>query len=210
MRIEFHDTRAYKIQPWSLFWIDKTEVQMHSPILPCRNCWSGWRINKWWPNQSIHYEQPSKPFHYYDWAEFLSALFMPVPLITSYYHFRFSHTQPGVVFVREFADSEEKKIIIIRSGTTIDKSALPVTLTPSGLSQERKQYLFEHIRPFCDEEYRNITCPEPRARKRHNSQEQGPSTKQSKRLCSHCRMPGHTKTVKGEITCPTLLKECPQ
>ena len=155
-------------------------------------------------------EQPSKPFHYYDWAEFLSALFMPVPLITSFFHFRFSHTQPGVVFVREFADSEEKKIIIIRSGTTIDKSALPVTLTPSGLSQERKQYLFEHIRPFCDEEYRNITCPEPRARKRPNSQEQGPSTKRSKRLCSHCRMPGHTKTVKGEITCPTLLKECPQ
>ena len=155
-------------------------------------------------------EQSSKPFHYCDWAEFLSALFMPVPLITSYYHFRFSHTQPGVVFVREFADSEEKKIIIIRSGTTIDKSALPVTLTPSGLSQERKQYLFEHIRPFCDEEYRNITCPEPRAQKRPNSQEQGPSTKRSKRLCSHCRMPGHTKTVKGEITCPTLLKECPQ
>ena len=96
----------------------------------------------------------------------------------------------------KFADSEEKKIIIIRSGTTIDKSALPVTMTPSGLSQERKQYLFEHIRPFCDE------CP--------NSQEQGPSIKRSKRLCSHCRMPGHTKTVKGEITCPTLLKECPQ
>ena len=86
-------------------------------------------------------------------------------------------------------------------------------MTPPGLSRERMQYLFEHIRPFCDEQHRNITCPEPQAQKRRAAEEQhesGPSAKRSKRLCSHCRVPGHTKTRKGAITCPTLLEECTQ
>ena len=107
------------------------------------------------------------------------------------------------------------KIIIIRSGTTIDKSALPVTLTPSGLSQERKQYTFDPsvmkntatLRALS-QELRIVLIL--RAQNRPNSQELGPSTKRSKRLCTHCRMPVHTKTVKGQMTCPTLLKECPQ
>ena len=29
--------------------------------------------------------------------------------------------------------------------------------------------------------------------------------KSGKRLCSHCRLPGHTKTKRGKITCPKLL-----
>ena len=29
--------------------------------------------------------------------------------------------------------------------------------------------------------------------------------KSGKRLCSHCRLPGHTKTKCGKITCPKLL-----
>lgn len=34
------------------------------------------------------------------------------------------------------ADSEEK----LKAGVTIDKTALPCTITPPGLSEERKQY----------------------------------------------------------------------
>ena len=92
-------------------------------------------------------DDPSKPFDYYDWAEFFAKLFTPVPLLTSYYHFRCAREQPGVVFVREFADSEEKKVVVIKPGIAIDKTARPSTMTPPGLSQERMQYLIEHIRP---------------------------------------------------------------
>ena len=60
-------------------------------------------------------DDPSKPFDYYDWAEFFAKLFTPVPLLTSYHHFRCAREQPGVVFVREFADSEEKKVVVRHS-----------------------------------------------------------------------------------------------
>ena len=51
----------------------------------------------------------AKPFAYYDWSEFLSHFFTTLPHITTYYHFRCKFNSPGVVFVHEFADSEEKR-----------------------------------------------------------------------------------------------------
>ena len=153
-------------------------------------------------------EDPSKPFQYYDWAGFLSTFFTHIPHITSYHNFLFSKDHPSEVTVREFADTEEKKIVILKSGITIDKTALPSVLIPSGLSEQRKRYLFDEIRPFCDEKYQDVTCPEPRvSRKRSLQSEKDTSKKQSKRLCSYCRNPGHTKTKKGEISCPKLLSE---
>ena len=86
-----------------------------------------------------------QPFHYYDWAEFLSMYFKTVPQITSYHHFRFTKEKPNAVYVREFANSEEKCIIIVKDDATIDKAALPSILYPSGLSAEHQLYLFEHI-----------------------------------------------------------------
>ena len=84
-------------------------------------------------------DDPSNLFDYYDWAEFLAKLFTPVPLLTSYHHFQCAHQQPWVVFVREFTDSEEK-IVVLKPGIAIDKTAHPSTMTPPGLSQERMQY----------------------------------------------------------------------
>ena len=98
-------------------------------------------------------EQLSKPFHYYNWADFLANYYNTLPQITSYYHFRFDKGHHGIVFVRKFANAEEMEITIIKPNTCIDRSALPSEIIPSGLSEERKQYLFEHVRPFCDERY---------------------------------------------------------
>ena len=58
-------------------------------------------------------------------------------------------------------------------------------------------------------EYAQITCPKPIL----NNPDQTVSTAQEScippvkraRLCSHCRLPGHTKSVRGKITCPQLL-----
>jgi len=90
-------------------------------------------------------EDTSKPFHYYDWAEFLCMYFKTVPQITSYHHFRFTKDDPNAVYVRQFANSEEKCIIIARDDATIDKATLPPILHPSGLLSECQLYLFEHI-----------------------------------------------------------------
>ena len=117
----------------------------------------------------------TSPFTYYTWSEFL-----------------------GVVFVREFANSKEEIKTILKPGHTIPKDTLPSTLSPTGLSPERERYLYEQIRPFCQLEYRDLTCPVPSGYQN--------VVVQHKRLCSHCRLPGHTKTKKGKVTCPELLQ----
>ena len=154
-------------------------------------------------------EPPSQRFYYYDWNEFLSTYYKHIPQITSYYHFYFSKEYPGKVVLREFADSEEIMMDVLKQGVNVDPTALPCTLSPSGLSEQRKQYLYNEIRVFCDEEYKDITCPEPSQKHpiTDTSDSAGPSTKKYKCLCSHCRNPGHSKTRKGQITCPELLKE---
>ena len=98
---------------------------------------------------------------------------------------------------------------IIKPETCIDPDDLPSEIFPSGLSKQRKQYLFEQIRQFCDEKYRDITCPEPGGRKRPQPDDSEASTNKSKckRLCSHCRQPSHTKTRKGVTTYPIQLQE---
>ena len=152
----------------------------------------------------------TKPFAFYSWTEHLQQSFSTVPRITTYHHFRFSKRSPGSVFVKQFADSTESEIKIAKVGCNLSKDDLPSILTPTGLSKERQVYLYEQIRPFCDAEYRDIVCPLPEG---HISVQEGTAEDQdiapprSKRLCSNCRQPGHTKTKSGKITCPQLLKE---
>ena len=92
-------------------------------------------------------EQSTKPFHYYNWADFLSSFCQTIPQITSYHHFRFEKDHPGIVFVHEFADSKVKALTIIKPGTCINSDSLLSEIFPSGLSEERKQYFlstFDH------------------------------------------------------------------
>ena len=154
-------------------------------------------------------DESMRPFTYYDWADFLSDFFTTIPHITTYYHFRCKSDRPGVVFVCEFADSEEKEVSILKPSVKVDRDALPSQMTPPDLSLDRQWYLYEQIRQFCDEEFQDVTCPEPRMQKHSRTQDEdeSPPAKRSKHLCSYCRMPGHTKTKKGVVTCPKLLKE---
>ena len=147
----------------------------------------------------------TKPFAYYSWSEYLQQNFSVIPRITTYHHFCVSKRFPSSVFVRQFADSDEVEIKIAKVGCNLSKNALPTILTPAGLSKERQVYLYEQIRPFCDAEYRDIVCPLPEGHTLGQERDTGPP--RSKRLCSHCRLPGHTKTKSGKITCPELLKE---
>ena len=93
------------------------------------------------------------------------------------------------LFVSLQNDSKETRVTVIKPGTSIDPDDLPSEIFPSGLSEERKQYLFEQIRPFCDEKYRDVTCPKPRRRKRPQPSDTQASTAKSKRLCSYRNSP---------------------
>lgn len=145
---------------------------------------------------------------WYDWSAYLSSFFRPLPGILQYHHFRFDATTPGIVFSKEYEHTAE-----VQYKLTLDNSAnlalnqLPGTITPSGMSPERQRYLFEKIRPFCSAEGADITCPRPIIEQDSCSESTAPTVKkkQTTRLCSHCRKPGHTKTVRGKITCPDFL-----
>ena len=155
---------------------------------------------------------------WYDWKSFLSAIFNPIPNITSYHHFRFEKKSPGVAFVRELVTSPEKAIRIT-SRETLNSHALPEQVTPKRMNITRKWYLFDEIARFCSSpSTASITCPRPsqpkpsataqsESRTSVDNSAQDGVQRRKKRACSHCHLEGHTKTKKGKIICPALLQK---
>ena len=127
------------------------------------------------------------------------TIFKHTPLIISYHHFHFSQEYPRQVAVCEFAETEEKKIDILNPNAVVNETALPATLSPSGYLKNLKQYLYDEIRRFCDEQYQDMTCPEPSQKRPLTDPIGSGSSTEAKRLCSYCRNPGHTRHAKEKF-----------
>ena len=80
--------------------------------------------------------------------------------IKQYHHFRFDVAQPGVVFRKEYADSEEEKCELL-DAEVFPPPHRPQPVTPPGLDSNRKWYLYNKIREFCTPHTMDITCPQP-------------------------------------------------
>lgn len=96
----------------------------------------------------------------YNWSSFFQPHFKPLPHLKKYHHFNFTCTCTGVT-VKEFSDSDTTTINIITSNWAPSFSDLPNEITPIGLSEERKTYLYNHVREFCPEELRDMVFPPP-------------------------------------------------
>ena len=99
-----------------------------------------------------------------EWDIFFLKYFKKIPGITKYQHFRMHNAEPGIVYVRKSWNSSETKVDILKQGvrlTNVKRARTPSILPPAGLTPERKKYLYEQIRQFVNEEYQDITCPEP-------------------------------------------------
>ena len=94
----------------------------------------------------------------YNWSSFFQPHFKPLPHLKRYHHFNFTRTCTGVT-VKEFSDSDTTTINITTSNWAPSFSDLPNEITPIGLSEERKTYLYNHIREFCPEELRDTVFP---------------------------------------------------
>lgn len=146
-----------------------------------------------------------------NWFDYLSNFFQSIPGISKYHHFRVDKSTPGVVMMKEFVNTEETKYTITKGEeTVVNIDDLPSPITPAGMSAERQLYLYEKIRRYCaSEEDAILTCPFPTTVDTVQSQAttsiKNTQLKKS-RLCSYCRKPGHTKTVKGILSCPELMK----
>ena len=147
---------------------------------------------------------------WYNWSDYLSQFFSSIRGISQYHHFQFVSTRKGMVYVKEHSLGIEKAIEICDTVSSIDVSGMPEIIYPSGMSRDRRKYLYEKIRPFCSSvEAAELTCPpvEEEQEEMCIQPEATEKSSKSQRKCSHCRQPGHTKTVCGVITCPQLLEK---
>ena len=83
-----------------------------------------------------------------DWARFLSSHFRRLDGIKQYHHFHFERDHPGVVFLKKTAMAEEEEQLLLRGGWSPSLVDKPLSITPAGLSLERRRYLYEKIRGF--------------------------------------------------------------
>ena len=145
---------------------------------------------------------------WYNWSDYLSQFFSTIQGISQYYHFSFDCTSKGMVYVKEHSLGIEKAIEMCDTVSSINICGMPEIIYPSGMSLEQRKYLYEKIRPFCSSvEAAELTCPPVEEEEMCIHPEATEKSSKSQRKCSHCRQPGHTKTVRGVVTCPQLLKE---
>jgi len=72
-----------------------------------------------------------------NWQKFLESSFKPLPQIKAYHHFRFSAREPGIVFAKLFADSNEERFDL-RVKPSIAFSPNPEIIPPPGLDNKRQ------------------------------------------------------------------------
>ena len=97
-------------------------------------------------------ENGSTIVHTYDWTDFFAPHLKVIGIKN--HHFRCDSSQPGVVFVKEHADTDEK-IDLMKSSPrwSPDLKELP------SVEGERQWYLYDSICPFCPDGDKDITCP---------------------------------------------------
>ena len=83
-----------------------------------------------------------------DWAGFLASHFRRLDGTKKYHHFCFEQDHPRVVFLKTPTAEEETRCLLwgVWSPSLVDK--LPL-VPATGLSLERRRYLFERIREYC-------------------------------------------------------------
>lgn len=72
----------------------------------------------------------------YDWTDFFAPHLKKITGIKKYYHFRCDSSKPGVVFVKEHANSEEEIDLLKTPRWTPNPEELPRVVVPRGLLAE--------------------------------------------------------------------------
>lgn len=98
----------------------------------------------------------------FDWVEFLSKFFRKLPNIKSFHHFRFCQHRPGTVYYKEYSSTEEREFLLLKNQVSLPpQEASPNVISPEGLTDERKRYLYREIRQFCKQGSEDLVAPAP-------------------------------------------------
>ena len=111
-----------------------------------------------------HFGLKNNQFEYRDWNKYLSKYFKPLNGLLQYNYFAFDNENPGTIYFKKNPNDTFESHYLLK-----DKYfEFPVPLEyppdekPDRLTQERKFYLYNEIRPFVrDPAKRDITCPKP-------------------------------------------------
>lgn len=95
----------------------------------------------------------------YDWFNYLGNFFKKLPNIKFFYHFRFHRDFPGTFFCKEYWNSQERAVNLLRNETTLETGVLQLTISPGGISRERAEYLYKEIHEFCREGTEDLVVP---------------------------------------------------
>jgi hypothetical protein len=68
--------------------------------------------------------------------------------------------RPGVVVVKYTTDGAEFELPVLRPRARF-ADGLPRVIAPAGLSRQRQEYLYTHVRPYVRQRYQDTTCPPP-------------------------------------------------
>jgi hypothetical protein len=108
--------------------------------------------------------------HFYNWTEYLSRHFKPIPNILKYHHFIFHKDNVGKVEIKKTVDGD-KQIVNIMKSQNNGITGFPQEIFPAKLSAERQWYLYEQVRqhvgdPKKKDEYCALpNIPKPRSNK---------------------------------------------
>ena len=106
-----------------------------------------------------------KGFQYLDIKAILGIYFKKLPSIQKYQHFLFEAINFGVFKAQEIANGPfvEFNLLKTKKADILEEiRALSIlVLTPPPLDYKRQEYLYQNIRPFVKDEYKDITCPRP-------------------------------------------------
>jgi len=91
----------------------------------------------------------------YNWSAFLEQYFVKVPKIKTFHYFQFSKDKPRKFHFKQYSTSPEQSLMLLKNPTM-----LPPEVSPQGLSQERKQYLYYEI-SFVNLGRRDLVAPAP-------------------------------------------------
>ena len=99
----------------------------------------------------------------------LGIFFKKLNGLQKYQHFLFEAANPGVVKAQLVANGAYIKFnllkireVSISEITKEIKSFSILVLSPPPLDHKRQEYLYQNIRPFVRDKFKDITCPKPK------------------------------------------------
>ena len=130
-------------------------------------CWSSEKSSSAGLNKAQCYKN-GKGFQYLDLNSILNIFFKKLNGLQKYQHFLFEAANPGVVKTQTVANGSFIEFNLLKAkNTSVSevikeiKSFSILVLTPSPLDYKRQEYLYQNIRPFVRDEFKDITCPKP-------------------------------------------------